>query len=405
MNILVLSDHYPPYYAGAYELNCHQVAEALAARGHTITVLTTTFGVDEPCVEGHIHRVLHMTDGVVTGALRRRMWQAQQVVLHRRNYRAAQALVAAVRPDLAFVWHMLGTSIPPLLAVQDAGVRTAYRIGSHWLVRLHAAHVADPSRLKRWYRAGLIGGRRFSGLRVEAAIYNSRSLRAAYRRAGFDVSRAVTIPSGLPDDWLVMPRAQPLASDGRLWLLYVGRLEADKGTEIAIQALDHLVHQRGLSHVRLDLIGRGQPDYVDMLRTLIEDRHLGEHVALRGFLPREELLRRYAQYDVLLFTTVQHEGLPMAVLEAMSQGLVVIASNIGGPRDVIRHGKNGVLVPPNDAAALADAVADVAGQPVLLRRLGACAVRTIREQHTFTQMLAAYEAYLLQVAGQGAQGP
>lgn len=45
MNILVLSDRYPPFYEGGYELNCQLVVDALRARGHTMTVLTTTFGV------------------------------------------------------------------------------------------------------------------------------------------------------------------------------------------------------------------------------------------------------------------------------------------------------------------------------------------------------------------------
>jgi glycosyltransferase involved in cell wall biosynthesis len=283
---------------------------------------------------------------------------------------------------------MLATSLPPVLGAQAAGARTVYRVGSHWLVMLRGALHDEPDPLKRRYRAALNG--RFADLRFEAAIFNSDSLREDYRQAGFDVSRLVVIPSGIPEDWIAAPRDR--APDGALRLLYVGRLEDDKGTGIALEAAAHVIREH--PGVSLDLIGRGQPDYVARLAGAIAESGVGDRVRLLGFVPRDDLLRRYAEYDVLLFTTPRREGLPMAVLEAMSQGLAVIASDIGGPRDLIAPGQTGLLVPPGDPAALAQAVRTVAQHPALVRDLGAAAIRVVREKHTFTRMLDAYEAYL-----------
>lgn len=403
MKLLVLTDRYPPLYEGAYELNCYEVVEALRARGHDITVLTTSFGLAAPRTEAHVYRVLTALDAVYRGTLHRRWREAHQMAWSRRNLRVTRAVCAEVQPELAFVWQMLSTSIPPIMAVQAAGVPTVYRVGSHWLVMLRRALLGEANPLKRWYRAAQVGFQRMDALRLEAAIFNSASLRASYAGAGFDVAPSVVIPSGLPVAWIATPgtRATPThdpscANGARhpLRLLFAGRLEDAKGPAVAIRAVGHLVHALGCANVTLDVVGRGHPDEVARLDELVRAQRLEGTVRRHGFVPREALLRRYAAYDVLLFTTRRWEGLPMVVLEAMAQGLAVIASDIGGPRDVITHGHNGLLVPPNDPVALARAVERVLRRPALLAALGNAAIETVRAEHTFPRMVDRYEAYL-----------
>lgn len=390
MRILVLSDRYPPLYEGAYELNCQQVTDGLRARGHELTVLTTTFGLDGPRVEGDVHRVLRSLDHAPRSNLDRRRTQAQLFVWARQNYRLAQTLCAEIKPDLVFVWHMLGTSIPPILGVQAAGARTVYRVGSHWLVNLRESLYDEPHPLKRRFRATLNGP--FADLRFGAAIFNSETLRDSYQQAGFDVSRTVMISSGIPEAWIAAPESRQYAPDSALRLLYVGRLEENKGTRVAIEAVAQVI--RDCPNVCLDLYGRGEPDYIDQINHLIASSGAADRVRLQGFVPRDEMLRLYGRYDVLLFTTPAREGLPMAVLEAMSQGLAVIASDIGGPKDLIAHNQTGLLVPPGDPAALAQAVSTIAHNPAMVRELGTAAINEVRENHTFSQMLDAYERYL-----------
>jgi glycosyltransferase involved in cell wall biosynthesis len=72
----------------------------------------------------------------------------------------------------------------------------------------------------------------------------------------------------------------------------------------------------------------------------------------------------------------------------------VIASDIGGPKDIIRHDQNGLLVPSGDPAALADAVERLAVTPGRIAEIGAAAICTIREGFTFERMLDQYETYL-----------
>jgi glycogen(starch) synthase len=390
MRILVLTDRYPPHYTGAYELNCHQVTEALRKRGHEAIVLTTRYGIGKPLVEGHVYRTMHTLNTAYRNNLHRRLRQPVELyqVLH--NYIIARRRAEAFQPDIVFVWHMWNASILPILAVQDVGFHTLYRIGSHWPLFIKQAYVDEPSRLRRCFRSALIGFRRFDDLRLESAIFNSPTLRNNLQRAGLDFELAVIVPSGIPAAWIaatVPPFTQTLN------LVYVGRLESDKGTDVAIKAMGQLA-RRGIADVHLDLIGKGTPEYIKELETLIAMEGLHDRVRICNFLPRETLLTRYRQYHAMLFTTPQFEGLPTSIIEAMAKGLVVLASDIGGPADLITHGKNGLLVPPGDPAALADAIVTLHHHPDQLRILGSAALAHIRQQHIFTHMLDAYESFL-----------
>jgi glycogen(starch) synthase len=392
MRILVLTNRYPPFFEGAYELNCHQVAEGLQARGHTLIVLTTTFGVKAKVVDGYVHRLLSYHDSYYRGRLHRRAIQFRLFFQRLRNCWITRRLAEETSPDLVFIWF--STSILPILTVQDLGIRTVFRVGAHWLVHLKNEYVGECSRLKRWCRSGLIGFRRFEELEFGAAIMVSETLKESYRQAGFNVENAVVIPSGIPDGWIAQqPPGRPSLSEP-IRLLYVGRLEAEKGPDVAVRAVEHLIKVRGHRNLYLDLIGNGRPEFIETLKRLIVSSSLQSVVRLLGFLPRSELIQRYSEYDILLFPTLRWEGLPMTIIEAMSQGLPVIASDIGGPRDIIEHGRNGFLVTPNDPAELAGAIEKIIKTPSLAAEIGWAAIQTVRQKYTFDKMLDQYEAFL-----------
>ena len=393
MRILVLTDRYPPHYEGAYELNCQQVVDGLAARGHEIVVLTSMYGVGGPVIQGPIMRRLHSIDPVYRGRLHRRLMQGYEAGQRVANYWITRQIGAQIKPDLVFIWHMLAVSVLPILAVQDLGIPTVYRVGSHWLVMLHREYVREPYALKRLYRSALMGFRRFEEVRLGPAIVVSSTLRANYEKAGFDMSQSAVIPSGIPPEWLAA-RPPALPSNGSPRVLYVGRIEKEKGVEVALAALA-ILNQSYPVPVYLDLIGRGQPAYLAHIRQLIARDGLVDRVRLVDFIPRDELLKRYGAYPVLLFTSLHLEGLPMTIVEAMAQGLTVIASDIVGPRDIIVNGHNGFLVPPGNAQALSDALIRILKHPQQHQEIGQAAIETVRKDHLFDRMLDGYESVLL----------
>lgn len=393
MKLLVLTDRYPPHYEGAYELHCYQVTEALRAKGHDVTILTTTYGVEQPVIEDTVYRVLRPALFTYNSAWQRRMMTVRDVQARLYNYRLTQRLANDIQPDLVFIWQMEHTSILPVLAIQDANFNTVFRIGSHWLVHMRRHYTGVRNSFKRLYRRASLGFHRFERLRLGAAIMVSESLLNSHKQAGFDTSQAVVIPTGITTDWIVdAPTRHPVQNP--CWrFLYAGRLEHEKGVEVIITALKRLV-TAGFTQVRVDFAGRGETAYVAGLQQMVEKYGLDDYVRFLGFLPRETLLARYTDYDALVFTSLRWEGLPTTIIEAMAKGLPVIASDIGGPADIIVHQHNGLLVSAGDAAALADALASVIQQPDLSNQMAHGAVETVRTQHTFTHMLARYEAVL-----------
>jgi len=182
--------------------------------------------------------------------------------------------------------------------------------------------------------------------------------------------RPAIIPFGAAVDAPAHP--PPYQWDGTrpFELLFVGRLVERKGVHLLLDALASLPEStRPVLHV----VGDG-PD-----RAGLEARAgrlgLGAGALFHGFVAKEELQRRLSTCDAFVLPAVvdakgDTEGLGVVLIEAMSYARPVIASAAGGIVDIVEDGRNGFLVPPGDAAALAAAVARMMEDPARARALG-----------------------------------
>ncbi|MHC1785289.1 MAG: glycosyltransferase family 4 protein [Anaerolineaceae bacterium] len=161
-----------------------------------------------------------------------------------------------------------------------------------------------------------------------------------------------------PENYLsISPKAHP---EGVLKVIHIGTLEPYKGQKYLVEAC-RLLKQKNVA-VHVQIIGMGSEKAV--IEELIKNNDLNMRVILSGPKTQEEIAALlpnahcYAQPSIITSNGTM-EGIPVALMEAMSCGLPVIATNISGIPELVENGKSGLLIPPADANALADALEKV----------------------------------------------
>lgn len=142
-------------------------------------------------------------------------------------------------------------------------------------------------------------------------------------------------------------------------VLTIGRLAPEKGQSVAIDAVDELVHQRGVP-VTLRLVGDG-PDR-ELLEAAIAERDLSDEVVLVGSLLPGEVAAELRAADVACLSSFA-EGLPMVIMEAMAVGVPVVAPRIAGISELVTHGETGWTYPAGRSDLLADAIHEALCSP------------------------------------------
>jgi glycosyltransferase involved in cell wall biosynthesis len=144
-------------------------------------------------------------------------------------------------------------------------------------------------------------------------------------------------------------RAEMQIDPDAIVLGFVGRLNAVKGLKYLLRALQVVIQER--SNVVVLLVGEGP----EASRLKAQAAHLGIEQYLRFAGAHRNVAPWFGTFDVAVLPSLS-EGLPLAVLEAMSSGTPVIASRVGGIPEIIRDGQNGLLIPPRDVEALTHAI-------------------------------------------------
>jgi glycosyltransferase involved in cell wall biosynthesis len=307
------------------------------------------------------------------------------------GYVLASACWLAARGGRFNVLHAHQALSPALAAVLAKRLRPRLRV----VVKLTSSGRSGDLRLAQgrpFYR------RRMALLRAvdRFVVLNSESA-AELETAGLGAGRTCLIPNGVDVRRFVpaepaertglrsrlgIPQAVPVA-------LFVGRLERRKGLDILLAAW-------------ADLLRRGTPPHLliagpgDAAAWGREANALGLRDRITFLGGREDVADLYRAADLFVFPS-RGEGCSNAVLEAMASALPVVLADVAGNREAVREdGKAGWLVPAEDPAALAEAVATLTASPALRRELAASARERVLERFDIdrvgAQYLSLYEA-------------
>jgi glycosyltransferase involved in cell wall biosynthesis len=192
------------------------------------------------------------------------------------------------------------------------------------------------------------------------------------------------------DKIAILPNATPsnasvrLASaDGRIRITFLGQLSKRKGTAELIAALQSLA-------CRTDWIATLAGDgSVEESRAIVRNSALESRIKIPGWLGESETDDLLDQTDILVLPS-RSENLPMVILEGFARGIAVISTPVGAIPEVIDNGRNGLIVPAGDVAALANALERLISDPNLRRRLGSAA----RRDHANRYEISSYVQHL-----------
>ena len=160
-------------------------------------------------------------------------------------------------------------------------------------------------------------------------------------------------------------------------VLSVGRLYARKGLFTLIESMPDVV--RKFRNVKFIISGKGQSNEMKKLVNHATRLGMKNNIIFTGYFPDSKLPTLYQAADVFAFSTF-YENLPFAVLEALSTGLPVVTTNVGGIPEMIEDGKNGFLVQPFNSKELADRILYYLEHPVAASEMGLLARKTIEDQ-------------------------
>jgi glycosyltransferase involved in cell wall biosynthesis len=226
--------------------------------------------------------------------------------------------------------------------------------------------------------------RRLDRRLVDAYVANTefaaRNLRAIVGDGGPPVR---VVPNGIESVGLLPREVRPGAPPS---LLCVGNITPNKGQGVLLQAV-RLLRTR-YPGIRATLVGR------DFTRGRFfaeaQRRGLGDTYIAVGFV--DDVRPYLARATVGVLPTLQREGMPTALLEAMRAGIPVVASRVGGVSEIVEDGATGVLVTPGDAAGLAEAVGRLIDDGETRGRLAANARRHVLERHDIAAMVEGHRA-------------
>jgi glycogen(starch) synthase len=362
VRILHLSWEYPPLVYGGLGRHVHALAEAQAAAGHDVVVLTQNPGdvavpLDEVVNGVRVVRVPHDPPAIPMSEL-----LAWVLALNHAFARAGMRLGRTWVPDVLhghdWVVAHAGAALRQEYGVALVATMHATEAGRHqgWLPNEFSTAIHTTE----WWLS-----------------YEARRVITCSQHMRWEVERLFELPAGKVDvipngidvsEWTTTPN-EVAAARGRYagagpLVLFAGRLEWEKGVHTLVAAMPRL--RRRFPGLRLVVVGKGSQ--LEALQELTVTLRVSRAVEFTGWLTEGWLRAVSAAADVAVIPSV-YEPFGLVALEAAALGTPLVVSDTGGLAEIVVNGETGLTFPPLDAAALADAVTAMLRDEVLSRRV------------------------------------
>lgn len=313
--------------------------------------------------------------------------------LMRRTRERLLQVARELRPQIIHAHSPVLNALPAIKVARTLGIPVVYEIRAFW----EDAAVDHGTTREGSLRYRLTRALETYALRrVDHVFTICEGLRSDIVARGISADKVTVIPNAV-DIENFEPGGQPdealksqLGLSGCTVLGFIGSFYAYEGLDLLLQALPAILAQR--PDVRVLLVGGGPQDAA--LKAQAEALGLGDKVVFTGRVPHAEVNRYYDLVDVLVYPRhsmrLTELVTPLKPLEAMAQGRILVASDVGGHQELIRDGETGVLFKAGDAAALSRAVLGLLSRPHTWDALRAQGRRFVETERNWARSVSNY---------------
>jgi PEP-CTERM/exosortase A-associated glycosyltransferase len=392
MRILHVLDHSLPSHSG-YAFRTLSILREQRRRGWETFHLTSpkqpgACAAEEEVDGWHFHRTL------AEPAIADRLPGLREWALMARLTRRLREVAEAVRPDVLHAHSPVLDAIPTLRVGRALGIPVVYEVRAFWEDAAVDHGTAREGDLRYRMSRAL---ETYALRRVDAVTTICEGLRGDIVARGIPAAKVTVIPNAVDvDKFTLGSSADPalraeLGLEGCTVIGFLGSFYAYEGLALLLEALPRILREHPMARVLL--VGGGPQEA--KLQAMARDLGVEKQVIFRGRVPHAEIGRYYDLVDVLAYPRLPMRltelVTPLKPLEAMAQGRLLVASDVGGHRELIRDGETGVLFEAGSAQALAESVSRLLASPHAwprLRRQGRAFVETER---TWANSIARYE--------------
>lgn len=399
--ILHILDHGLPLHSG-YTFRSQSIFEAQRKRGwHPVIVTSPKHEESWKGAWAEIEKIggfRYYRTGPVHG---NGIPMAAELRLMAALQKRIQDVAERENPDILHAHSPVLNAIPALRVGRKLGIPVVYEIRAFWEDAAvdHGTYAEDSLKYKLVRAIETWVCRR-----VDQVGVLCEGLKGDLIKRGIPAEKLTVVYNGInPDDFNFR---EPDVEYRKAWNLegkkvigFIGSFYRYEGLDLLVQAFSLLASQ----HPGIILLLVGGGEMTNEVKAQIKQLRLEEKVIMPGRIPHDRIAGVYALIDILVYPRYSMRltdlVTPLKPLEAMAMGKALVASDVGGHRELIRHNETGIIVPAGNAAALSEAIEGLLQNDVLQRSLQKKGFIWVREHHTWEITTGVYEQMYARVSG------
>lgn len=393
MKICLIAPLFEPWLLGGAERYATTLAKELSLN-HRIVVITSTgptrrtpdqLGDNPKIIEiepKNVATVYDINQGYYFwSVIKKTLWHSFDI-WNISAYLQIKKILQEEKPDIVHTNAIQGFSFSTFSAIKNVGIPHVHTLHDYGLISRWVGMFRSGKPISRFSvldRIYMYYGKKMSA-KIDAVISPSKFTMNYHEKLGFfRNSKRYIIPNGIK----LKSNYSPKTTSGKQFL-YVGQIAEHKGLQIAVRAFKKVSEKTAKLHI----IGKGS--YFETLKKMVEGDN---RIILHGFVDGKTLDTLYEQCSYFLLPSIWYENFPLVINEAMSRGLPVISSDIGGIPEIVKEGYNGYLFQAGNTDSLHEIFEKLVNDDKILYKLSKHAIESPMKFSIESQMESIIEVY------------